>query len=120
MEVGKRARVEGDCHIWPSVNGSGYPTTGQLRGGPARLVHRLVVEAHAGRPLGKMQVHHTCSTRACVRREHLQLVTQAANLVEMRERIVYRERIKQLEAALRDVRPGHPTLREFLDLDDAK
>lgn len=74
-------------------------------------IHRLVMQAvHGGVPLGSQQVHHTCAVRRCVNPNHLQLATAAENNAEMRARNAYLRRIDELEAALREVAPGHPAL----------
>ena len=99
-------RIEGECWIWPHTNHRGYPNVSPREWG----LHRRVVELEHGKPLGKQHAHHTCGVRACVNPDHLEPASRRANIAEMQERRTYRRRIAELEAALRELAPNHPTL----------
>jgi len=92
------------CWIWPTLGRDGY-----ARYGARSLVHRLVATLVHG-DLGGQPVHHTCGRRGCVNPDHLQVVTHAANNVEMLERTWYRKHIRDLRAALAEWSPMHPLL----------
>ena len=102
------------CWEWQGKKtrgGSGkapYPT--QVWSGKMHQVHRLAIEAKHGAALGTQQAHHTCANTMCVNPEHLQPVTHAENIAEMRARRSYEMRITELEHALRTVAPMHPAL----------
>ena len=77
--INERTIVQGDCLVWVgAVGGTGY---GQMKAdGRVQSVHRLVFEAEHGEiPTGAV-VDHACRNRVCVRRDHLQAVTQKQNL----------------------------------------
>lgn len=74
------------------------------------VAHRLSLQAKFGRPLGTMQAHHICANRICVNPDHLQPVTTAQNMGEMRARKSYEGRIVELEKALAEAVPNHPLL----------
>lgn len=74
------------------------------------VAHRLSLQAKYGRPLGTMQAHHICANRVCVNPDHLQPVTTAQNMGEMRARKSYEGRILELEKALAILEPKHPLL----------
>jgi len=100
------------CWIWPKVDGNKYPVFGwakakSLRPGTPRVVHRAVLEAKHGKPLGSQHAHHVCANSMCVNPDHLQPVTHRENMAEMLARHSYLKRIKELEAALRSVAPDH-------------
>ena len=98
--------VSGDgCWLWRDLNNSSYPKAVPLPGGTASGLHRQVLEAKLGVPLGKRHVLHSCAVSACVNPDHL----QAGHLREPAEPI---SRIAELEAALREARPGHPLLEK--------
>lgn len=116
---------ENGCWIWAGTHtsGSSYPQVGFTRdpitGGPRTyLVHRLMLEAKLGHPIGGMHSHHVCATRRCVNPDHLEPVTAAENVAEMMARKTFEARIKSLEAdnaALREALstrdPDHPLPR---------
>ena len=104
-EVAKYVDHQGDCWVWSSTNSRGYP---QCKG---RMLHRAVLEAKCQSPLGTQAAHHTCANRACVNPDHLQPVSQADNNTEMLQRRAYTRRIAELEQALAEVAPAHPTLK---------
>lgn len=68
----------GDCWLWTGArDGRGY---GHLRRGPRNFkAHRYVLML-AGIDVTGRDVDHTCHTRACVRPDHLRLVTRKQNL----------------------------------------
>lgn len=76
------ARVDksGDCWLWMGStigNGSGYGSIQQPGGGKSLLVHVVAWELLVGAvPAGK-ELHHTCSSRACVNPAHLTPLTRA-------------------------------------------
>lgn len=74
------------------------------------VAHRLSLQAKFGRTLGTMQAHHICANRICVNPDHLQPVTTAQNMGEMRARKSYEGRIQELEKALAKIAPDHPLL----------
>jgi glycyl-tRNA synthetase alpha subunit len=62
-----------------------------------KRAHRVAYALWVGEiPIGGV-VHHTCAVRNCVNPEHLQVVSQHANVAEMLERQHYIARIKELE-----------------------
>jgi len=73
-------------------------------------IHRAVVEASYGRPLGSQHAHHKCANRRCVNPDHLQPVTHRENAAEMLARQSLLSRIAELEEALRETSPHHPLL----------
>ncbi|GEM41961.1 hypothetical protein NN4_64800 [Nocardia ninae NBRC 108245] len=117
-----RARAHVDpvsgCHIWPLRPKDPYPRV--TVGRRTIDVHRAVLEARLGYPLGDMAAHHRCSVARCVNPDHLQPVTQASNVAEMLARTYYVSRIRALEAALSAIRPCHELLRGYPDSDVAK
>lgn len=98
------------CWEWMyAVNkGTGYPTISHKK--TTRYVHRHVVAAFLGRPIGRESVHHKCANRLCVNPDHLQLVSQRENMAEMFERNYYIKRIAELEEALFRADPTNPAL----------
>lgn len=99
------------CHIWQGRLDDGYPV---INIGTSRaLVHRLVLEAKHQAPLGVQAAHHKCATPACVNPDHLQPVTHRDNVAEMLARQTYLARIAELEAALTEASPHHPTLNRI-------
>ncbi|MFB8281907.1 HNH endonuclease [Nocardia colli] len=112
-----RARAHIDpvsgCHIWPLRPKDAYPRV--TLGRRTIDVHRAVLEARLGYPLGDMAAHHRCSVARCVNPDHLQPVTHASNVAEMLARTYYVSRIRALEAALAAVRPRHELLAGNLD-----
>ena len=101
--------VSGDgCWLWRDLNNSSYPKAVRLPGGSASGLHRQVLEAKLGAPLGKRHALHSCGVSACVNPDHL----QATHLREPSEpaRSPRGSRVAALEAALREVRPDHPLL----------
>lgn len=96
------------CWIWPKKMKGGYPFANIA--GTSVAIHRIVLEAKHGKPLGSQAAHHTCSVRACVNPEHLQPVTHQENTAEMLQRRAYRDRIAELEQALSELAPDHPLL----------
>lgn len=104
-----RTMQVGECWEWLGQLKDGYPVMawGRRRG---VAVHRAVVEVICGAPLGVQAAHHACGNSRCVNPDHLQPVTHADNIAEMLARSAYVQRIEELEAALAEVSPHHPTL----------
>lgn len=96
------------CRLWKGKpDTKGYP---KVRFDKTIALHRLVLEALIGKPLGSQQSHHTCANAMCVNPDHLQPVTHVENLAEMKARRSYQLRIRELEAALAQHDPNHPLL----------
>lgn len=74
------------------------------------MTHRLALECKMGRPLGAHQSHHICANTLCCNPDHLQPVTNAENMGEMRARASFQARIAELEAALARYEPNHPLI----------
>jgi len=100
------------CWEWQRRLSDGYPQIRlNINGKQVNAqVHRLSLEARHGRALGKQAAHHMCANTRCANPEHLQPVTHRENTAEMLERNYYIARIKELEAALDHVAPGHELL----------
>lgn len=76
-----------------------------IRGKGPRLAHRLAMEQKQNVALDDfVAVHHMCANRACVNREHLQVVLPHENTAEMLERKGYRKRIAELETEVARLR----------------
>ncbi|NQE89602.1 HNH endonuclease [Nocardia terpenica] len=73
-------------------------------------VHRMVLEAKLGAPLGVLAAHHKCGNSGCVNPDHLQPVTHAENTAEMLARQSYLARIEELESVVRLLAPEHDAL----------
>jgi len=74
------------------------------------MTHRLALECKMGRPLGAHQAHHICANTLCCNPDHLQPVTNAENMGEMRARKSFEARIAELQAALAKYEPNHPLI----------
>ena len=75
-----RNRVEqvGECLIWTGhINQDGYPRMNI--GGRLFMVYRYVWERSKGPIPEDLEVNHTCFNRACIKLDHLELVTKAQN-----------------------------------------
>lgn len=112
---------ERGCRLWTGSANGGYGVMYVSEEKKTRLAHRVAYEVATGKKLGRREpVHHICATKLCVAPEHLQLVSQAENNVEMLERNWYKRRIAELEpleelvdqlrTALATVIPDHPLL----------
>ena len=95
------------CSIWLGRIKRGDP---QVSLGASRDVHRLMLEAKHGAPLGSQAAHHTCGVPACINPEHLQPVTHSQNTAEMLARRTYVKRIEELESELRRLDPTNSLL----------
>lgn len=102
--------TERGCWRWDGPSFRGYARTSLFRG--EQHVHRIVMAAALGAPLGKQTIHHTCANRRCVNPAHLQQATTRDNVCEMLARNDYIRRIELLEDALRLTQPDHPLLTE--------
>lgn len=89
----------------------GYAMVGHGR--TNRLVHRLVAWAEAGFP-GELKdfpnVHHSCSTRDCIRADHVLPATAYVNILERSVRNSFTARLRALEAVVRELAPTHAVL----------
>ena len=104
-----RVRVDDSgCWIWPKIKDN-YPRYDI--GNKVVAMHRAVLEAKEGAPLGSQAAHHKCSNSRCVNPDHLQPVTHRENAAEMLARKSLTARIRELEAALGEVAPGHELLK---------
>lgn len=112
-ELKRRSVVTDDnCWEWQGiVNKHGYGAASKIKGVSNELAtHRIALEAKLGHEIGGMQAHHTCANRACCNPDHLALATNAENQGEMRARMTYEARIRELERIVRELAPDHPTL----------
>lgn len=108
-EVSTRTkRTSSGCWQWTGRMSKGYPRI--TLGGVAHQVHRIVLEAKEGAPLGVQAAHHMCANPQCVNPDHLQPVTARENVAEMLARNAYIDRIRELESALAEADPAHPAL----------
>ena len=72
----------GDCWTWTArTSDAGYGTT-SIDGAP-RYAHRTAFEMANGPIPEGMFIDHMCHTRACVKPEHLRIVTNKQNLENM-------------------------------------
>lgn len=108
--VRERSTVHGSgCWMWDgALSRDGYPT--HRVGKREVAIHRAVIEATLGQPLGSQHAHHQCANTQCVNPDHLQPVTHRDNAAEMLARHSYLARIAELESALAEVAPGHALL----------
>ena len=105
---------DGGCRMWLGVRSkAGYPSV-NLRG-ERHAVHRLVSELATGSAPGGLEVHHICAHPSCVKPEHLQQVTKAANVAEMRERYQLNKDLSQATARAKLWRDRHDQLVARLD-----
>lgn len=101
---------EKGCWEWQGkVAKDGYSVT--RMGDKTIFVHRAVLEAKEGAPLGSQAAHHKCANSHCVNPDHLQPVTHRDNSAEMLARKSLTARIRELEVALGEVAPGHELLK---------
>lgn len=107
--VGEKATVDDSgCWIWPSIKDN-YPRC--IIGNKDVAMHRAVLEAREGAPLGSQAAHHKCANSHCVNPDHLQPVTHRENAAEMLARKSLTARISELEAALGEFDPEHELLK---------
>ena len=108
--VEENVAKEDGCWNWRGkLSPKGYSAIG------SRGLHRVVLEAKLGQPLGTEQAHHICANRQCVNPDHLQPVSARENIAEMNQRNFYLRRIAELEDALRSIKPDHHVLRSVAD-----
>ena len=113
------AALKDRCDVTPE---GCWEWQGRLKGGYAVInfgsrsvqVHRASLEMRLGRGLGSEAAHHMCANTKCVNPQHLQPISDRENVAEMHERSYYRNRIAELENALRSVAPNHEALTENL------
>ena len=113
------AALKDRCEVTPK---GCWEWRGGLKGGYAVIkfgdrtvqVHRASLEMRLGRGLGTESAHHMCANTKCVNPQHLQPISHRENMAEMHERNYYRNRISELENALRSVAPNHEALTENL------
>lgn len=111
-EIKLRVDVNSDgCWVWTKRLKSGYPIA--KWGSRQVQVHRVVLEAKHGKPLGSQAAHHLCANPACVNPDHLQPVTHRDNTAEMMQRHTYLNRIAELEAALLAIDPNNEVLNRI-------
>lgn len=104
-----RVRVDDSgCWIWPNIKDN-YPRSSI--GNKDVAMHRAVLEAKEGAPLGSQAAHHKCANSHCVNPDHLQPVTHRDNSAEMLARKSLTARISELEAALKEFDPEHELLK---------
>ena len=114
QKVGKGA---GSCWQWRGPTHRGYGKMWDALHGRPWFVHRLSY-VFSGRPIpAGLTVDHLCSNRACVRWDHLELVSQTENV-----RRGYRRMAKQGATHCKHgheftpentyIRPNRPTERE--------
>lgn len=96
------------CWIWPNIKDN-YPRCSI--GNKDVAMHRAVLEAKEGAPLGSQAAHHKCANSHCVNPDHLQPVTHRENTAEMLARGSLTARIRELEAALEEFDPEHELLK---------
>jgi len=99
------------CWVWQGRNKNDYPIA--TIKGESLGVHRVVLEAKHGKPLGSQAAHHKCANSMCVNPDHLQPVTHRDNVAEMLARHSYLKRINELEEALAAHNPNHPLLNHI-------
>lgn len=98
-----------DCWEWAGqIDSKGYPGVkiGKLRIG----AHRLSAMVGARRHLGSEAAHHTCANPVCVNPDHVIPASAIDNTLEMRARLGYEARIRELENALSAADPSNPAL----------
>ena len=75
----ERVSESGDCLVWTgSTNQWGYGRA-SIGGGKLRVVHRLAWEDVNGPVPDGFELDHICFNRACIKVEHLRLVTKSDN-----------------------------------------
>lgn len=111
--VRERSTVDAQsgCWTWNLSMDKGYPI--HNLGDRQVYVHRTVLEAKHGQPLGTQAAHHACANTCCVNPDHLQPVTHRENAAEMLARQSYLARIAELESALAELAPNHQLLAQI-------
>jgi hypothetical protein len=100
------------CWKWLGLTKSGGYAVVSWSGKNIAL-HRAVLEAKYGSPLGSQHAHHICANTICVNPDHLQPVTHRENVAEMMARQSYLRYIAELQEALREFAPDHPLLHRI-------
>lgn len=79
--IAQRTVEDGDCLIWTgNIDVHGYPRLNI--GGELLLVHRLNKALTDGGTYTGMHVHHKCHRKACVRPDHLEILTKGQHTAE--------------------------------------
>lgn len=79
--IQQRTQPEGECLVWTgNIDVHGYPRLNL--GGKLFLVHRLVRAMADGASYAGLHVHHKCRKKACVRLEHLEVLTPSEHSTE--------------------------------------
>lgn len=100
--------MESDCIEWTkSLNKDGY---GRRRfRGQSMGAHRAAwIETNGAIP-GGLVVRHKCDNRACVNIEHLELGTQAENMMDCSVRSTFNSKLT--EEDVKDIRTSSDTLK---------
>lgn len=86
------------CWLWTGeLNAKGYGYfRAKVNGKIHRRVHRVAFMVWKGMIPDGYAVHHACGKRSCFNPDHLQLVTEADNNVEMLQRQAYKATISEL------------------------
>lgn len=107
--IKRRVKIsKSGCWEWQGQLKRGYAQ--QPLNGRNVAVHRIVIEAREGKPLGVLAAHHRCANTTCVNPDHLQAVTSRENMAEMITRTSLENRIIELEMALIAIDPSHEAL----------
>ena len=97
----KKRQVSSEgCWLWTGeLNHGGYGFMRAVyQGKKHRRVHRLAFTLWKGPIPDSYAVHHTCAKPSCYNPDHLQLVTDAENNVEMLQRKAYKATIVDLRS----------------------
>jgi len=94
----KRTIDNEGCWLWTGeLNDKGYGyMRAKVNGKIHRRVHRISFMVWKGLIPTGYAVHHACGKRRCFNPDHLQLVTEADNNVEMLQRQAYKATITDL------------------------
>ena len=84
------------CWEWTGYKRLGYARISTK--GKSRQAHRELYKlTYPDLDITNLHLHHKCANRGCVNPEHLEPITQSANMGEMHARMSYEKRIAQLE-----------------------
>lgn len=100
--------MESDCIEWTkSLNKDGYGRR-KFRGQSMGAHRAAWIETNGAIP-GGLVVRHKCDTRACVNIEHLELGTQAENMMDCSVRRTFNSKLT--EEDVKDIRTSSDTLK---------